>query len=193
MNEELGGELTDIPNKKYQKFFETFKEVETLSSEQWKPVHLIGYFAKKYRQQYNVEYKFKLNSPLPSKCFEIFQIKKLSYMMTSKPKLLKEYIDWVFTNKIVKAKKRITSISFLTHEETVNEYKINVLLAGNHNSNIDRFTPLPQNYIEIFLAENITAATYGDLAFVYQMSGMDLLFDKIKLLGFDLEILKKIV
>jgi hypothetical protein len=63
------GNLDDCPNDKYKQFFEKFKDIDTLSVESWKPTHLIGYFCKKYEEQYQTKYKFKFNSPLPTICF----------------------------------------------------------------------------------------------------------------------------
>lgn len=60
-----GGELSDIPNDQYRKFFEKFKEIETLDVEQWKPAHILAYFCKKYKETYEIDYKFKFNSPSP--------------------------------------------------------------------------------------------------------------------------------
>ena len=42
------GNLGTVPNEKYQKFFDQFKEIETLEISKWRPVHCIAYFAKKY-------------------------------------------------------------------------------------------------------------------------------------------------
>jgi hypothetical protein len=166
----IGGELTDFPNDQYRKFYDKFSEIETLEVSAWKPAHLIGFFVKKYKEQYHVNYKLKFNSPSPSKCFEIFQIKKLAQMLSADPTLLKGYIDWVFEFKIIKAKRRITSISFLTIEEIVNDYKINVLLSNNKDSNIDRQTLLSDKFKIIFQKAGYTLSTYGELAFLFQSS-----------------------
>ncbi len=195
--ESLCGELTDYPNEQYKKFFDKFKEVETLDVNEWKPTHVLAYFCKKYKETYNIDYKFKFNSPLPTKCFEVFQVKKLAMLLTSNPKLLRDYIDWIYVNKVVKAKRRLTSISFMTNEGVVNEYKMNVLLAGKQNLNVDRSTPLPEKYKSIFIQSGATINTYGDLAFVSQMDPMspELIdaMEKIEQLGFDKDILNRIV
>ncbi len=192
-----GGELSDIPNDQYRKFFEKFKEIETLDVEQWKPAHILAYFCKKYKETYEIDYKFKFNSPSPSKCFEVFQVKKLAYMLTEQPKLLKDYIDWIYLNKVIKAKRRLTSISFMTAEGVVNEYKMNVLLVGKKNLNIDRSTFLPEQYRAIFnQSAGISINTYGDLAFLSQMEDNEDVksaFKEIVNAGFDMEILKRIV
>ena len=194
---EDGGELGDYPNDKYRKFFDKFSEIKDLNVTEWKPVHLLAYFCKRYQEQYDVKYSFKFNSPLPSKCFEVFHIKRLGMLLSSNPSILKDYIDWVYANKVIKAKRRLTSISFMTVDGVVNEYKINVLLAGNHNTNIDRSTPLPEKYLQVFNDGQVSAYTYGDVAFLYQMDPMSedvaVALDGIERLGFDKEILGRIV
>jgi hypothetical protein len=197
MTDITGGTLGDFPNKKYEQFFAKFKEIESLDIAQFKPVHLIGYFCKKYKTHFNIDYKFKFNSPAPSKCFEVFQIKKLGMLLSSDPKILKDYIDWVFSDKVVKAKRRITSISFMTAEGVANEYKMNILLAGDRNQNIDRSTLLPNKYQQIFTDRQVFANTYGDVAFLSQMDPMSSevadALDCIEKLGFDMNVLKRIV
>ncbi len=195
--ESTGGRLGDYPNDKYRQFFEKFAEIETLDMNEWKPVHILAYFCKKYKEQYNTDYQFKFNTPSPAKCFEVFQVRRLGMLLSSNPKILKEYIDWIYLNKVVKAKRRLTSISFMTHEGVVGDYKMNVLLRGKKNLNVDRSTPLPVDYQKVFAEVNASIKTYGDLAFVSQMDPMPAelagAIGKIKELGFDEEILGRIV
>jgi hypothetical protein len=195
-NEMLGGELTDFPNSKYKKFFAKFAEIETLKVEEWKPVHVLAFFCKKYQEQYGTKYQFKFNSPSPTKCFEVFQIKKLCMLLSSNPKILKEYIDWIYLTKVVQAKRRLTSISFMTHEGLTQDYKMNILLAGKKNLNVDRSTPLPNEYRNIFQEIGIGINTYGELAFLAHMTQTPQIieaFQKIEELGFDKEVLDRIV
>jgi len=185
---DLGGNLTDLPNQKYAKLFESFKEIETLEVSQWETNHILGYFVKKYKDHYNLDYKFKFNSPAPSKCFEIFQIKKLAMILSSDPTILKNYIDWVYQNKVVQAKKRLTSISFLTREESVQDYKMNIVFADNKTQSISRSVPLPDDYQQIFQEFGFMTKTYGDLAFLFQMEKTPELsnaFTKLRAWGFD--------
>lgn len=194
--EETGGELTDYPNDKYKQFFDKFPEIETLDVNEWKPVHILAYFCKKYHEQYNVKYGFKFNSPSPQKCFEVFQVKRLAMLLSSSPNILKEYIDWVYEIKAVKAKRRLTSISFMTVEGIVNEYKMNVLLAGKKNLNVDRSTLLPDRFKAAFQDIGITVNSYGDLAFLSQMEQTVEItgaFEKLDTLGFDRDVLSRIV
>lgn len=190
--------LGEMPNKNYEKFFNKFKEIDTLEVSSWNGTHLLGYFCKKYKEQYQIDYQFKFNSPAPSKCFEVFQIKKLSMRLTSDPVLLKEYIDWLFLNKVNQAKRRLTSISFINNEETVNAYKFNVLMKKDDNQIINRTTPLPEKYKSVFFGSKWSMQTYGELSFAYQ--ACDALspelvecFMKLEKIGFDKKILEKIV
>jgi hypothetical protein len=194
--EEEGGSLGDYPNEKWRQFFEKFPEIETLDVKEWKPVHILAYFCKKYEEQYGVKYTFKFNSPSPPKSFEVFQIKRMGMILSSNPAILKEYIDWVYRIKVVQAKRRLTSISFMTNEGVLLEYKNGVLLAGKKNLNVDRSTPLPDKYKPAFQEIGITISNYGDLAFLAQMEqtpDLQFAFDKIIELGFDKDILGRIV
>jgi hypothetical protein len=159
-----GGNLGDAPNINYQKFFAKFLEIETLPIKEWNVNCILAYFCKLYKKQYNSDYKFKFNSPAPSKCFEVFQVKKLGQMLSKDPIILKEYIDWVFDTHVLKAKRKLTSISFLNSEPLLKEFKMNYLLA---NENINRSTALKPAYIQV-LSEFGDMQSYGDLSFLYQ-------------------------
>lgn len=197
MTTKTNNDLSSAPNKKYEEFFERFNEIKELDPSKWTSIHVLAYFCKKYYEAYNVKYSFKFNSPFPMKSFEIFQVKKLASMLTSKPELLKEYIDWVYKTKVVQAKRRLTSISFMTVEGIVNEYKINILFAGKKSSNVNRATELPNNYVSILKIAGLPVKTYGDLAFVSQMSDPSpeilLAFTQLEEAGFDKNILSRIV
>lgn len=191
-----GGELTPFPNEKYKKFFEKFAEIETLEVEQWKAAHLLGYFCKKYRETYNEDYTWKFNNPNPSKCFEVWQLNTLVARLSANPKILKDYIDWAYKVLVPKAKRRLTSISFMTKDDIVIGYKMNVLLAGKKNLNVDRSTPVPENYRKVFEDIGVFIVNYGDLAFLSQMEQTDEMkaaFLKLVELGFDEDILGRIV
>lgn len=193
-----GGDLTPIPNDKYKKFFEKFAEIETLDVAQWKVAHILGYFCKKYKQTYGIDYSWKFNNQSPSKCFEVWQLNTLAAKLSANPKILRDYIDWVYTNYVPKTKARFRSVSFITKDEIVQDYKMNVLLAGQKNLQVDRSTQLPPNYIEI-VSEigGINVTTYGDLAFLSHMDPMpDNLakaLEKLAEFGLDQAVLKRIV
>lgn len=202
--EETGGELTSVPNEKYQKLFDKFKDIETLDIKLWKIAHVLGYFCKKYKDTFNVDYQFKFNDPNPNKCYEVWRVNTLCAKLSSSPEILREYIDWVFREKVAKNKRRFTSISFITEDTMVNYYKINILLANKTQLHLDRSSLLPNEYRAIMKEANIEMNTYGDLTFFYQSSkagglGEDLTskfsnaLSKLKEKGFDETILERIV
>jgi hypothetical protein len=196
--EESGGELTTVPNEKYRKFFDKGLDFVKLDVADWKAAHLIMYFDKKYRDTYGVSYAWKFNNPSPAKCFEVWQFNTLCAKLSANPKILRDYIDWVYDVEVPKTKAKFRSISFITQDERVNYYKLNILLAGQKNLSVDRSTPLPSIYRDVFnTVGGISISTYGDLAFI---SRMDPMLEKISSAmlaieeqGFDLEVLKRIV
>ena len=195
--EENGGDLNGAPNKKYEQFFAKFAEIDTLPLSDWKTVHILAYFCKKYETQYNTKYQFKFNSANPTNCFEVFQVKKLASQISSNPKILTEYIDWVYKTRVVEAKRKLTSISFLTVEGLVIEYKKNFLFADKKNIQVSRSTLVPDEYKPIFANAGVNIQTYGDLAFMYQMEDKTVQlqesFNKIVEMGFDPEILERVI
>jgi hypothetical protein len=196
--EETGGELSAVPNDKYKKFFDKFAEIETIDVTQWKIAHILGYFCKKYKQTYGMDYSWKFNNQSPTKCFEVWQANTLASKLSQNPKILRDYIDWVFVNYVPKTKARFRSVSFITKDEIVQDYKMNVLLAGQKNLQVDRSTSLPSIYADILReVAGINITTYGDLAFVYQMDPMpnniSLAIDKMVEAGLDVEVLRRIV
>jgi hypothetical protein len=195
--EELGGELSVIPNAKYQQFFDKFAEIETLDVAQWKTAHLVGYFCKKYKQAFDLDYQFKYNDPNPNKCYEVWRISTLAARLSAKPHILKDYIDWVFEEKVSKAKRRFNSISFITGEKEVNYYKMNVLLANKKDLQLDRTTPLPISFKEILATNGFQINTYGDLSFLMQsnckLPNFNLAIEQLINNGFDLSVMEKVI
>jgi hypothetical protein len=191
---DLGGSLQDLPNEKYKKFFDSFAEIDSLEISKWKVNHLIGYFCKLYKQKYQIDYKFKFNSPAPSKCYEVFQVKKLGQILTSDPVKLKKYIDWAFEEKSKFAKRRITSIAFLSTDYLVTEYKLKYLAGDLSDQKIDRTTLIPPEYMSIITRYKYQISTYGELAFVFQMKdeSADSMLQELAALGLNIEEVKKI-
>lgn len=191
------GELNPIPNEKYEKFFAKFDEIDTLAVSQWKVAHLLGYFCQKWKTTYGADYHWKYNHQNPNKCFEVWQMNTLVSKLSANPQILKDYIDWVFAN-VVPKRKNLRSISFMTNDEIVIPYKMNVLLSDKKDLHIDRSTPLPDKFMEILQKHSLLGVrTYGEMAFLSQMAPMpqhvsDTLQD-LKEVGFDEEILKRIV
>lgn len=202
---DLGGELGEYPNDKWKKFIETFAEINTLESAKWKSVHILGYFCDKYYKAYNVKYKFKFNSPSPSKSFEVFHVKRLALLLSSNPTVLRDYIDWVYKEKVEKGNRRFTSISFMTHEDLINNYKFNFLLSDKKQLHVDRSTNLPNDYMKVILDKTgHKIDSYGDLAFLngavvngsFDKSFSDnwkLALAELEKLGFDVSLLDRLI
>lgn len=183
--------LQDKVSEHYKKFFDKFNDIEHLPPQEWKVVHLLGYLCKKYKDYYGLDYSFRFNNPAPSRSYEVFQIKKLSNMLSSNPEILKNYLDWVFDNKIIEKKKRITSLGYFTHPDIVNEYKFKFLFK-KQNSNIVRTDQLPQNVAEICSKYGFDIKTYAELAFIKKMPNQERLFEELKNMNFNTDLLDKI-
>lgn len=203
--EETDETLSTIPNEKWRQFLAKFAEVDTLPIEQWKILHVLGYFAKRYQETFGKPYSFKFNTPLPLKSFEVFQVKSLSGRLSSKPVILKDYIDW-FYQGVVKEKKRFSSISAMTKDQLVNEFKWKILsppLTGNKSAlSLNRSTPLPSSHQEVLSDFGFPLKTYGDLSFTshcYKDANSDEarrfheVLLHLKLAGFDESVLDRIV
>jgi uncharacterized protein (DUF3820 family) len=115
-------------------------------------------------------------------------------MLSKDPNILIHYINWLFKNKIPNAKRKITSISFINNELFLKEYKMQTLYS--QEVTLTRTTKLPESYYEIFKETDYPCATYGDLSFLYLSKEKDNYldyFEKLEKLGFDLNLLKKVL
>lgn len=179
---------TELPIA-YQKWFDKFNEIDTLDVSQWKSVHLISFICQKYREHYGIDYTMRMNHTSPSKSYEVWQISKLTQMLTKDPIILKNYISWIFSEKIIKRKKQIKTLAIFTLPENVNEYKWQVF-----DNQIDRTTPLPENILNAVKDIDNTIRTYGDLAFINNTEELEhaYLFAQLDKIGFDRKILGKI-
>jgi hypothetical protein len=191
--------LTESISPIYQKFFAKFNEIDSIKIEDWKVVHILGYFCKRYHNYYNMDYTFRFNDTAPSKAYESYQIKKLSQMLSSDPQILKNYIDWIFDTKIIARKKRLTAIGYLTTVDLVNEYKF-LFLFKKQLGPIDRSTELSLKTLETIKSFELSLKTYGDLAFIKKIIDIGgnvddkykKLFDILSIDGFDIESLSKV-
>jgi hypothetical protein len=183
--------LQDSVSKHYQKFFDKFADIDTVPVEEWRPVHIIGYLCKKYEEYYGFKYSFKFNNPAPSKSYEVYQINKLANMLSSDPKILKNYLDWVFEQKVIERKKRITSLGYFTHVDIVNEYKFKYLL-NKKGTVVGRADQLPAGVKEICARFGFDIGTYAELAFLKKMPDQTPLLNALVQSGFNIDILDKI-
>lgn len=179
--------LTAPVSEHYQKFFLRFNDINTLPVAEWNSTHLIAYICKKYEEHYGIKYSFKFNHPAPSRSYEIYQIKKIANMLTANPVNLKDYIDWVFKEKVVQKKRRLTSLGLFSHQEIINEYKFKFLVTNK----VRRSDQLPDAVQELCLRHEYPITTYAELAFL-KKAGAPALLEELTLSGFNIEILDKI-
>jgi hypothetical protein len=121
----------------------------------------------------------------------MYQMGKLTQMRTKDPVVLKDYLDWVWSKKVIERKKRITSFAIFVDANNASEYKWQII-----DNQIDRTTPLPKNLLTIAQYIDDTIQSYGDLAFIRQssdlMPGMKNMFDELQKAGLDIRMLEKI-
>lgn len=152
-------------NEQYEDLFKRFDEISTLKVNEWKNYHLLGYFCKKYKEHYSLDYTFSFSST-PMKSVEIYNINKLTMMLSKDPEIIKNYIDWIFEEKVEIRKRKITSLGFLSYLSNVNEFKFKKVF--NKNYSLTRASELPKQVIDILNEYQLEASTYGDLAFIYK-------------------------
>jgi len=161
MTIEKEDKLVPLPNKWWANFFEKFKEIETLKISQWKEIHHLAYICKRYKDIYGRQFSFSFKSS-PGKCPEMVLVKRIGPMIgTSNQKIIKEYIDWVFDEKIIPKNMHLRSLGFLTLPGLGNEF----LAAKAKAKIIDKTTILPKEYQDIVDRFELPIQTYGDLAF----------------------------
>lgn len=184
---------SEYPSIYWEKFFKRFDEINSVPVKEWDNVNILSYFCDKYKNHYGLSFTFKFNSNSPSKSYEIFQMRKLSQMLSSDPQILKDYIDWWFENKIVLKKKRITTMAFMTDANVVNEYKFKRLVMDSGKT-IDRTTGLPIKFIEIIDKYEGQCKTYGDLSFIRKSGEQKFkdMFVELEKNGFELNILERV-
>lgn len=149
-------------SKVWQKFFDKLGSVDSVPVCEWDTTHLLGYICKRFKLYYGVVFSFPLRGA-PTKCSELFFVKQMSVTLgTTNPVIIKEYIDWVFDNKIIKRNSKISSVAYFSSASMCNEFKVE--RAQKHK--ITRSTPLPEEFVGIADTLGVSAATYGDVAFI---------------------------
>jgi len=151
---EFDEDYLNLLSKAWQKFFRRFSEIETLPIGEWKPLHHIAHFSLRYHKHYGKRFSFSVIGA-PSSSKEVYLIKRVAATLgTSNSKILKEYIDWVFDNKLANSKRKIRSIGFFANTDFCNEFKLYL----SEKNRIYRHTELPNEYKKI--AESLDIYAY---------------------------------
>jgi hypothetical protein len=111
---------------------------------------LLGYFAHQYISHYGVGFTFSLNDRGLFNGKEVFCIRKAYAMLGNDVALARSYIDWIFSFKVDRKRKKITSLSFLAVPELVQEFR----LYHQKSRRVTRDRALPQKMVA-WVSENI--------------------------------------
>lgn len=186
--------LSILPSKWWKKFFLKFDEIDTVPEHEWKPIHLLSYFCRRYQDHFGKRFSFGLKGT-PSKCPEVFQIKRVMAVLgTSNQITMREYIDWIFDYKIIPHDKKIRSIGFMANSSYCNEFH----LYRQEKKKIDRSTEVPEDYKKVIDELGLPIRTFGDLAFAKQAldanpsgrQAYERMFDKLYAIGFEFQMLQ---
>jgi len=188
MNKE---ELASL-NKHWQKFIAKFDEIDSLKVSQWQDVHILAYICKKYKEKFGRDFALSMKGA-PSKSQDIVLVKKLKITLgTTNPRIIKDFIDWTVENK---CKRAFTKTAFFLTAGFANEF-----LDTYINSKPKRSSTLPNDIQDLAKNLDVSASTYGDLAFI-SMAGekisskednIYIFLRNLEAMGFDLAQLKSI-
>lgn len=184
--------------KRWQTFFKKLDQWKELPIEEWKEYQLLGYLMDRAEKFLGRKLAITLSGQ-PSKCPEIFFIKKIIYSLdTTDQELVKNYIDWVFDNKIIPGNVKIRSIGYFQNNSFANQFLNNI----KKSQVVTRTTNLPIEYKMIVDFFKVPAETYGDLAFVQKALEVNpddedsetykKMFFNLKTIGFKDSILKEL-
>jgi len=197
MEQTMTENVTNQLSKHWQKFLLKFEEINNLDPSEWKEVHLLSFFCKRYEQAYSQKYSLSFKTTAPSRCPEINVIKRVQAMLnTTNTAIVKEYIFWVFDVKIVPSKTKIRSINYLLTNGYGNEFN----QFWINKNKVDKTTELPDEYKQIALKLGVQVSTYGDLAFAkmalesYDNDSTEpykKLFHTLKVIGFNEDVLER--
>lgn len=152
------------PNKHWENFFNKIIQFKDKDIYDWNEYDILGYLVNKYETTFNRKYSFSFNTKAPSKCSEIYFVKCIFAQIGKKTELIKEYIDWVFENEVVKKRKNITTFAIFKTPGISNKF-LGIIKERNK---VTRTTPLPEEYLMIINKLDLPLQTYGDLEFVRQ-------------------------
>lgn len=180
--------MTEEINNLGKVWIKFFNKLNATPGKIWDNYNLLGYFLKRFKEQYEFDYSLSMKSP-PSNTTELVIIKKLyAALNTNNANLIKEYIDWCFDKKIKPKKYKIKNITYFLATDLVNEFKY----YNKEKNKITKSKELPREYIELIEEFNLPVKTYGDLQFVKALNETEpnnevykKVLSKLYSLGFD--------
>lgn len=126
---------------------------------------ILGYFCHRYLDHYGMDFALSLNEKGLFRGPEINILRRVYKALGDNAQAVRKFIDWYFSAKIIRRKKRITSLSFLAAPFTINEFKLHLKVSkrvtrdkkiseGMHKW-IKEFAPDVTSYVVL--------SDYGDL------------------------------
>jgi hypothetical protein len=159
-------------NKDWVKWAEEYssfwKEESRQSSKRDLPMCVLGYFCHKYKEHYGFDYVLSLHEKGLFFSQEFVIVKKIIKHI-SDYNTISQYIDWFFSEKCVKRRKKLLSISVLAAPALITEFKF----FKQKSLKITRNTLLPQKMKE-WILENapsvamLNLTDFGDLKIFLQ-------------------------
>lgn len=183
-------------SKPWQKFFQKFDELDEMKVSKWKDVHVLAYICKRYEKQYGHKFAVTIKGA-PTKSPDMYMVKKIRAMLgTTNMQTVKDYIDWVFENKIIAKRTRFKKIGFFVTSAFINDFNF----IKKKKAEITRSTEVPGVYKHIASELGIDISTYGDLAFIQiaierkedPRSPQFILIKNLELLGLDINKIKEL-
>jgi hypothetical protein len=193
MAEELENDPQAGLSKPWKKFFDKFNEINSIKVSEWKDVHILAYICDKYNKKFNRKFSVTIKGA-PSKSPDMYMIKRIGAMLnTTNKRVVKEYIDWAFENKLKKTPFR--KVGFFLTQGFGNEF---IEYRNKKKNEWDRSSEVPEVFKTIARELGITINTYGDLAFIKMAvdrnndptSNHYVLLGNLELIGLDLNRLK---
>lgn len=188
-----GLNITGEPKLVWRKFKARLDTYDTTPISEWKAENALGHILKRFKDLYGVEFTLGY-SGAPCRCSEIYQTKRMiAALGTEDYQVVRDYIDWVYDQKIIPGKINITAIGFFFTGTLIQKFKS----AYKKLKKISRTTQLPATVEAVVSELAISALTYGDLAFAKMAVDNNpddypeykQLFQKLKDGGFDAAIL----
>ena len=149
------------PNAHWEKFINRLNTYSDTPLQDWKTEHLLGHILKRHRDYLQMDFALSYSGP-PTKCREIYCLQRAILALgIEDPKIIKQYIDWVFDTAIIPGKVILSSIAYFFTPNLIFSFKSEL----KKKNRITRATELPEDIKNVVSNLSLDVKTYGDLAF----------------------------
>lgn len=176
MTELFASYIETAPNDLYKKFFQKLSEFDNTPVSEWTNNELLGFLVSTFYKTTKKPYGFKYNTEAPSKCYELFLIKKLKLRISQDNQILKSFISWIIENKL--GSKKIRTLALFVDDKNIQDFNMK-FMANQISQKISRTDVLSQSIASIVSQYNQNIKTYGDISFFYNAYPDHEMFGKI--------------